>query len=52
MSKRLFLAATAAAVLVGLASPASAQLRDKWCGKVNVRFFVGGAEGDAFHHCL
>ena len=23
-------------------------LRDKWCGDVNIRFFAGGAEGDAF----
>ena len=23
-------------------------LRDKWCSKVHMRFFVGGAEGDAF----
>ena len=26
----------------------AAPLRDKWCGKVHLRFFVGGAEGDAF----
>ena len=26
----------------------AAALRDKWCGKVHLRFFVGGAEGDAF----
>ena len=29
----------------GLAADA---LRDKWCSKVHLRFFVGGAEGDAF----
>ena len=23
-------------------------MRDKWCSKVHLRFFVGGAEGDAF----
>ena len=23
-------------------------LHDKWCSKVHLRFFVGGAEGDAF----
>ncbi|WP_323181447.1 substrate-binding domain-containing protein [Kaistia algarum] len=29
--------------------PASAEaLRDKWCKDVHIRFFVGGAEGDAF----
>ena len=27
--------------------PAQA-LRDKWCKDVHIRFFVGGAEGDAF----
>jgi simple sugar transport system substrate-binding protein len=26
----------------------AAALRDKWCSKVHIRFFVGGAEGDAF----
>jgi simple sugar transport system substrate-binding protein len=29
------------------AADASA-LRDKWCSKAHIRFFVGGAEGDAF----
>ena len=33
----------------GAASAADASaLRDKWCSKVHLRFFVGGAEGDAF----
>jgi len=41
--------AAAFGVFVGLASAADAQvLRDKWCSKVHLRFFVGGAEGDAF----
>jgi simple sugar transport system substrate-binding protein len=32
-----------------LATTADAQaLRDKWCKDVHIRFFVGGAEGDAF----
>jgi len=32
-----------------LGGPAdAAALRDKWCSKVHLRFFVGGAEGDAF----
>ena len=45
-STALFLAC---ATLVGAASAADAQaLRDKWCSKVHLRFFVGGAEGDAF----
>ena len=29
------------------AAPADAP-RDKWCSNVHIRFFVGGAEGDAF----
>ena len=47
MSKRLMAIAATAACLA-LAAPAQAQLRDKWCSKVSIRFFVGGAEGDAF----
>lgn len=47
MSKRLMAIAAAVACLA-LAAPAQAQLRDKWCSKVSIRFFVGGAEGDAF----
>ena len=42
------LALATIAALAATAAPASAQLRDKWCSKVNIRFFVGGAEGDAF----
>lgn len=40
----------AASVLAMAASttPASADQRDKWCKGVHLRFFVGGAEGDAF----
>jgi simple sugar transport system substrate-binding protein len=39
----------AGAALVGATSAADAEaLRDKWCSKVHLRFFVGGAEGDAF----
>ena len=39
----------AGAALVGAAGAAdAAALRDKWCSKVHLRFFVGGAEGDAF----
>jgi simple sugar transport system substrate-binding protein len=39
----------ACATLLGGASAAdAAALRDKWCSKVHLRFFVGGAEGDAF----
>ena len=51
---RLRIGATIKAVLVATAlittaGAASADaLRDKWCSKVQLRFFVGGAEGDAF----
>lgn len=34
---------------LAMATPAQAQaLRTDWCKDVNIRFFVGGAEGDAF----
>ena len=42
----LALAAAALAVSAGAANADA--LRDKWCSKVHLRFFVGGAEGDAF----
>jgi simple sugar transport system substrate-binding protein len=39
----------AAASVLALTATASAEtLRDKWCSDVHVRFFAGGAEGDAF----
>ena len=42
------LALTLGAV-AGLSDAAqAAALRDKWCSKAHIRFFVGGAEGDAF----
>src|SRR5580658_10322942 len=42
-------AALALAALFGAADGAAAQaLKDRWCSKVHLRFFVGGAEGDAF----
>ncbi len=37
-----------AATLAALTTTASADPRDKWCKGVHLRFFVGGAEGDAF----
>src|SRR5665213_3334901 len=47
---RIVLSAASVGVLLALAAaPAQADaLRDKWCGNVHIRFFVGGAEGDAF----
>ena len=43
----LLLALLSGATAVGPAQAADA-VRDKWCSKVHIRFFVGGAEGDAF----
>ena len=50
MLKRGFLLSAAVLTLaVACASSAGAEtLRDKWCKDVHLRFFVGGAEGDAF----
>ena len=44
----VFLAVASAATLAALTTTASADPRDKWCKGVHLRFFVGGAEGDAF----
>jgi simple sugar transport system substrate-binding protein len=41
-------AALALALGVFTAGADAAALRDKWCSKAHLRFFVGGAEGDAF----
>jgi simple sugar transport system substrate-binding protein len=42
-------AALATTAVAGLAGVANAEtLRDKWCSDVQIRFFAGGAEGDAF----
>jgi len=53
VSRTLFkaLAGTAMAgiVMAAVTSPVLAEtLRDKWCSDVTIRFFAGGAEGDAF----
>ncbi len=47
LSRRIGLLAAAAVCLGMFAAPARAQSA-KWCEKVHIRFFVGGAEGDAF----
>ena len=44
----LLLAATSVFAPVGPAGTARAEVRDKWCKGVHLRFFVGGAEGDSF----
>jgi simple sugar transport system substrate-binding protein len=42
-------AALGALVVTATGTAANAEaLRDKWCKDVKIRFFVGGAEGDAF----
>ena len=47
--KSLAATALATVAIASVTSAASAQaLRDKWCSGVSIRFFVGGAEGDAF----
>jgi len=38
----------ALALPVAVAAPVSAQGGEKWCAGKTIRFFVGGAEGDAF----
>jgi simple sugar transport system substrate-binding protein len=43
----LFAAASAFALL-GPATVARAEVQDKWCKGMHLRFFVGGAEGDSF----
>lgn len=42
------LAAASTFVLVWSATSARAEVRDKWCKGVHLRFFVGSAEGDSF----
>jgi simple sugar transport system substrate-binding protein len=49
MSWKMLLTAMIVAIAnVGGASADAAALRDKWCKDVHIRFFVGGAEGDAY----
>jgi simple sugar transport system substrate-binding protein len=48
-AKALMFAAGALALTVATTTANAADaLRDKWCSGVHLRFFVGGAEGDAF----
>jgi len=47
--KSLAAAAFAIVAISAVTTAANAEaLRDKWCGDVTIRFFAGGAEGDAF----
>lgn len=44
----VLLAAASSFALILSPTPARAEVRDKWCKGVHLRFFVGGAEGDSF----
>ena len=47
--KTLTAAVLATVAISAISNAAMAEtLRDKWCSKVHLRFFAGGAEGDAF----
>jgi simple sugar transport system substrate-binding protein len=46
--RRLSVAACAAVLLTAASSIPARALDSKWCKDVHIRFFVGGAEGDAF----
>ena len=48
IAKILALAALATVALSATTANAADALRDKWCSSAHLRFFVGGAEGDAF----
>ena len=45
---RLAMLALAVGAACAVESASAAGPTDKWCSKVKIRFFVGGAEGDAF----
>ena len=46
--RALFVGVALAAVVAGSTAAQADALRDKWCSNVHLRFFAGGAEGDAF----
>jgi len=48
LNKRLLLSAVALLAITATGAADAQSLRDKWCSNVHIRFFVGGAEGDAF----
>lgn len=47
-SAAVLLATASAFALILSVTQARAEVRDKWCKGVHLRFFVGGAEGDSF----
>jgi len=48
LAAALLAAVSVAALAVSATSANADTVRDKWCKGVHLRFFVGGAEGDAF----
>ncbi len=49
LTRRVVVSAVALVAVLAATGAAEAQsLRDKWCSNVHIRFFAGGAEGDAF----
>jgi simple sugar transport system substrate-binding protein len=49
LKRKLFIGVAALSAALALSGVANAEaLRDKWCKDVKLRFFSGGAEGDAF----
>jgi simple sugar transport system substrate-binding protein len=49
LKRKLLIGVAALATTLAIAGAANAEaLRDKWCKDVKLRFFSGGAEGDAF----
>jgi simple sugar transport system substrate-binding protein len=47
-AKLLAVAVLATTALSAVTTASAETLRENWCSDVNIRFFVGGAEGDAF----
>ncbi|WP_426419684.1 substrate-binding domain-containing protein [Bradyrhizobium genosp. A] len=47
-SAAVLLATASGFALIWSVTQARAEVRDKWCKGVHLRFFVGGAEGDSF----
>jgi simple sugar transport system substrate-binding protein len=48
LTRRALMASAAALALLASGSAQAQTLRDHWCSDVHLRFFAGGAEGDAF----
>ena len=44
----LFAAVNVLAITASATTASAESLRDNWCKDVHLRFFAGGAEGDAF----